>query len=116
MDRWSFGQLVKFRRSRTKEIPIPPPPLDTNEYQRKLNCPRCGKPMEIHPYYGPGNIVIETCASCNLIWLDYGELSRVVNAPGRDRGTVDPNKPMKTDEDIREDQDFDDGLFQVRII
>jgi Zn-finger nucleic acid-binding protein len=35
---------------------------------------------------GPGTIVIDTCDRCNIIWLDYGELGRVVNAPGKDRG------------------------------
>ena len=43
--------------------------------------------MQTHPYYGPGNIVIDTCEHCNTIWLDYGELAAAVNAPGRDRGT-----------------------------
>ena len=42
--------------------------------------------MSTHPYYGPGNIVIDTCAGCGVIWLDFGELNRVVAAPGRDRG------------------------------
>ena len=35
---------------------------------------------------GPGTIVIDTCDGCNIIWLDHGELSRVINAPGKDRG------------------------------
>ncbi len=44
--------------------------------------------MQTHPYYGPGNIVIDTCGHCNAIWLDHGELGRAVNAPGRDRGAA----------------------------
>jgi Zn-finger nucleic acid-binding protein len=35
---------------------------------------------------GPGNIIIDMCVACNLIWLDYGELIKVVEAPGKDRG------------------------------
>ena len=42
--------------------------------------------MMTHPYMGPGTIVIDTCDGCNIIWLDYGELDRVINAPGKDRG------------------------------
>ncbi len=36
--------------------------------------------MDVHPYYGPGNIVIDTCADCGLMWLDHGELTRVEQA------------------------------------
>ena len=31
----------------------------------------------------PGNIVIDTCIGCKLAWLDHGELSKIVRAPGR---------------------------------
>jgi Zn-finger nucleic acid-binding protein len=41
--------------------------------------------MDVHPYYGPGNIVIDTCGTCQLLWLDHGELASVIDAPGRDR-------------------------------
>jgi Zn-finger nucleic acid-binding protein len=54
--------------------------------------------METFEYYGPGNIVIDTCNSCDLIWLDYGELRKVVNAPGRDRGVPRP-KPSENDQE-----------------
>ena len=36
--------------------------------------------MDTHPYGGPGNIVIDNCAGCELNWLDYGELQRVGRA------------------------------------
>jgi hypothetical protein len=44
--------------------------------------------MATHPYYGPGNVVIDSCASCELVWLDFGELEQIVKAPGKDRGTT----------------------------
>jgi Zn-finger nucleic acid-binding protein len=43
--------------------------------------------LETHPYYGPGNVVIDSCAACDVIWLDFGELKQIVDAPGRDRGS-----------------------------
>ena len=43
--------------------------------------------MATHPYYGPGNVVIDTCETCELVWLDFGELKQIVDAPGKDRGT-----------------------------
>jgi hypothetical protein len=31
-------------------------------------------------------VVIDSCRDCDVIWLDFGELKQIVNAPGRDRG------------------------------
>ena len=42
--------------------------------------------MSTHPYYGPGNIVIDSCEGCDAVWLDFGELTQITDAPGRDRG------------------------------
>jgi len=38
--------------------------------------------MDVHPYYGPGNVVVDTCGECGLIWLDHGEMTRVEQASG----------------------------------
>ena len=46
--------------------------------------------MDVHPYYGPGNVVIDTCGQCYLVWLDHGELKQIADAPGQDRGRPDP--------------------------
>jgi Zn-finger nucleic acid-binding protein len=54
---------------------------------REVCCPRCRARMATHPYYGPGRIIIDTCEPCHLIWLDPGEIERVIDAPGRDRGS-----------------------------
>ena len=51
----------------------------------RIVCPNCEGPMLTDWYYGPGNIVIDTCPACDLVWLDAGELRRVVDAPGLDR-------------------------------
>jgi len=37
--------------------------------------------MDTHFYAGPGNIVIDDCARCELNWLDAGELMVVARAP-----------------------------------
>ena len=42
--------------------------------------------MDTHPYYGPGNIVIDNCPACHIIWLDAAELKAIQEAPGSDRG------------------------------
>ena len=56
-------------------------PADPAELQRQIHCPRCGRPMDTHFYGGPGNVVIDDCAACELNWLDKGELWRIVRAP-----------------------------------
>jgi Zn-finger nucleic acid-binding protein len=38
--------------------------------------------MEVHPYYGPGNVVVDSCCHCGLVWLDAGEISMIETAPG----------------------------------
>ncbi|MGC9945485.1 MAG: zf-TFIIB domain-containing protein [Bryobacteraceae bacterium] len=56
-------------------------PADPRELQRQIRCPQCGRQMDTHFYGGPGNIVIDDCAACELNWLDKGELARIARAP-----------------------------------
>jgi Zn-finger nucleic acid-binding protein len=39
--------------------------------------------MDSYPYGGPGNIVIDNCPRCALLWLNYGELTRIIRARER---------------------------------
>lgn len=87
VDRPTFVDVVQTRRAWATREPREPGPLDPREMEREVACPRCRVPMATHPYYGPGRIIIDTCGACNLIWLDSGELDRVIDAPGRDRGS-----------------------------
>jgi Zn-finger nucleic acid-binding protein len=54
---------------------------DKDDLRRKINCPQCHRPMDAHFYAGPGNVVIDSCEECCLIWLDRGALMRIVHAP-----------------------------------
>jgi Zn-finger nucleic acid-binding protein len=56
-------------------------PADPKELERQIRCPQCGRQMDAHFYGGPGNVVIDDCAACELNWLDKGELSHMVRAP-----------------------------------
>ena len=89
-NRTTFREAIDFHRSRAKTPPEPFSTFDGGELERETYCPSCQKKMETFQYQGPGNIVIDTCHACDLIWLDYGELHKVVNAPGRDRGVPRP--------------------------
>jgi len=56
-------------------------PPDPGELRRAIQCPKCHRRMDTHPYAGPGNVIIDSCGDCLLIWLDRGELMRIVHAP-----------------------------------
>jgi Zn-finger nucleic acid-binding protein/DNA-directed RNA polymerase subunit RPC12/RpoP len=86
MARSTFADVVTLRRARASGEGVIPAPLDRRELQRHLTCPACGARMDVHPYGGPGNIVIDSCSRCDLLWLDHGELKQVGDAPGGDRG------------------------------
>lgn len=82
----AFSAIVKFMRAQASGDPDPVRPVNQEELERNIACPYCGQTMATHPYYGPGNVVIDNCERCGVIWLDYGELAAIRDAPGRDRG------------------------------
>lgn len=80
-----FGKAVKVLRARIKRPSEPPAAVNWDHLQRIIRCPSCKNEMSTHIYGGPGNIVIDTCIKCHIIWLDYCELRRILDTPGRDR-------------------------------
>ena len=54
---------------------------DEHDLDRRIDCPECHQTMDTHPYYGPGNVIIDTCEPCSVHWLDKGELHRIAMAP-----------------------------------
>lgn len=92
--RRAFAGVVQKRRSWATGTPAPAVPLNRDELERKVRCPVCTGPMSTHPYYGPGNVVIDSCEPCELVWLDFGELKQIVDAPGKDRGTREMPRPV----------------------
>jgi Zn-finger nucleic acid-binding protein len=85
LPRASFVQVVERRRASAKGPGKIPAPLDRRELERVVTCSQCRKRMDVHPYYGPGNVIIDTCAQCDAVWLDSGELGQITDAPGKDR-------------------------------
>ena len=80
-----FGETLTARRRAAQTPSVIPSPTDRAELHRRVECPICNAAMIADWYYGPGNIVIDTCPACQVVWLDAGELKRVIDAPGRDR-------------------------------
>jgi len=77
-----FAEVVRVRRAAYNGPERMATPIDITQYDTQRNCPGCGRPMETHPYYGPGNQVIDSCATCGYIWLDSGELAAIEQVSG----------------------------------
>lgn len=78
-----FADLVRRRRRSYRGPEHPPRPIAPEQLQQHIACPACSRTMEVHPYYGPGCVVIDSCRACRLIWLDSGEITRIERSPGR---------------------------------
>jgi Zn-finger nucleic acid-binding protein len=83
--RRAFAVTLTARRRDARTPSVTPSPADSRELDRRIDCPNCRARMITDWYYGAGNIVIDTCEPCDLVWLDAGELRRAVDAPGTDR-------------------------------
>jgi Zn-finger nucleic acid-binding protein len=74
-------------------------PSDKSDLRRKIECPQCHHHMDTHFYAGPGNVVIDSCEDCCLIWLDRGELMRIVHASD---GSIPYTQPLPGDLDSQQ--------------
>jgi Zn-finger nucleic acid-binding protein len=73
--RRAFGCIVEARRGQWTGGKHPPKPIPDTERERRIDCPLCHQPMDQHPYYGPGAVLVDTCGDCAVVWLDKGEMT-----------------------------------------
>ncbi len=78
----AFGAIVRQRRAEFRGKEFRPQPIDLEQLSDPVCCPGCNRTMEVHPYYGPGNQIIDSCCRCSLVWIDSGELAAIERAPG----------------------------------
>lgn len=71
------------RSQRPPDAAVIPPPVNHEEKLRKISCPVCKNSMDTYLYGGGGNVHVDSCIHCGVIWLDYRELKRIVEAPTR---------------------------------
>jgi Zn-finger nucleic acid-binding protein len=76
-----FTGLVGDLRAAAHGGVVTPHAPSGEQLQRRIRCPRCHQPMDTHDYAGPGNVVIDDCARCELNWRDAGELRTLAHAP-----------------------------------
>ncbi len=69
---------LRAHRDRSAAQLAPRPGTDVD---RHLPCPLCNGVMDNHVYGGPGNIMVDSCEACCQVWLDRGELRKIVIAP-----------------------------------
>jgi LSD1 subclass zinc finger protein len=77
-----FAFIIRKRRAEYTGPAVKPAPLDAAELKRWARCPGCGGRMDVHPYYGPGSVVIDSCGRCHLVWVDRAEIAAIERAPG----------------------------------
>lgn len=82
LSRSNFATVVTDRRARFRGADEFVRPVDPRTLGQELDCPGCSRKMESHPYYGPGNVAIDSCGACELVWVDSGELTQIERAPG----------------------------------
>jgi len=87
IDNDTFGKLARSLRDSYTGVDDKPKPIAPDQLDVVQNCPACFSKMEAHPYYGPGSVVIDSCSQCKLVWMDHGELGRIVRAPGQRAGS-----------------------------
>ncbi len=75
--------LIEALRANRDKPAVQTPP-DLGDLKLTIQCPQCHKRMETHFYAGPGNVIVDSCGDCFLIWLDRGELTRIAHAPDED--------------------------------
>ncbi len=62
----------------------------------ELTCPKCQSPMRTHRRNG---ITIEQCRKCHGIFLDAGELERLIGAETSALGPFGADPPVSRDRD-----------------
>lgn len=82
IDHDGVSNVICIRRSEYQGADRTPHPADQAALETESRCPNCGELMEVYFYGGPGNVVMDGCRSCGMVWMDNGEITTIVRAPG----------------------------------
>jgi Zn-finger nucleic acid-binding protein len=52
--------------------------IDLSEVSEDASCPSCGVPLVPFNYAGDSGIILDKCRLCGGLWLDKGDLERVL--------------------------------------
>jgi len=72
-------------------------PPDRGDLKRVVQCPQCNRRNGYPFLRWPGNVIVDTCDDCSLLWLDRGELTRIAHARTKPQSAIltgrNRNKP-----------------------
>ena len=72
-----------------------------------MTCPKCGAEMRMYERNG---VTVDQCTGCRGVFLDRGELERLIDAEGSYYGSPQPQQPpappVRTDDRYRSDDDY----------
>jgi Zn-finger nucleic acid-binding protein len=66
----TLREMVRQQRSKQPRVGPAPQAVAGTAFRRSVACPQCTMLLELHPYHGPGQVMIESCGRCNLVWFD----------------------------------------------
>lgn len=64
---------------------------------RRLRCPACSGPMDLFDRQG---VEIERCAECRGVWLDRGELEKLISWETNHSHKSDYEHPVEDGEEV----------------
>ncbi len=82
IDSLTLGSMISALRAAFQGPDDRPILINRSELGVTIKCPACLERMDTHPYHGPGTVVIDSCMQCKLSWMGYGELAKIIRAPG----------------------------------
>lgn len=87
--------------------------VDLTDVCEDAACPRCGVPLEPFNYAGDSGVILDKCRQCGGLWLDGGDLERVLGVVSAAEKDLDRDikrfsaalHEAEVREDAREQQD-----------
>jgi Zn-finger nucleic acid-binding protein len=76
-----------------------------------VDCPNCGTPLRERDRAG---IRVDFCASCKGVWLDRGELDKIIEGELADADELERGAPAVMSSRRRDDDDDDDDDGRTR--
>jgi Zn-finger nucleic acid-binding protein len=76
-----LAPLISLLRSHRDRPAAYVAPRGEHDAGRSLKCPRCAASLDCHAYGGGGNVNVDSCETCESVWLDSGELRKIAAAP-----------------------------------
>jgi Zn-finger nucleic acid-binding protein len=72
-----------------------------------MSCPVCRVPLVMSERQG---VEIDYCPQCRGVWLDRGELDKIIERAGQDLAAAPPSRSAPPPRDRDRDRDYDPGF------